>query len=369
MHTRTLTWLTLVLVPAAAVAIALTAASPKASANGRREPIVIAHRGAAATGPSTRSPPISSRSTWAPTTSSPTWSPPRTACSSPATRTRSRARPTSPTHPEFADRRTTKVDRRHAITGWFTEDFTLAELKTLRAKERIPQLRPANTAFDGLYAGPDAAGGHRPRQARAASASTPRPSTRRTSTRSGSRSRSRSSEALRAQRLPRPTRAGVHPVLRGLEPAAAAADDQGAARAAHRRRRPRRTTSSSRATRAPTPTSPRPPGCATSPATPTASAPNKNLIVPRDAANRLLAPTALVRDAHAPACSCTRTRSAPRTTSWPADLRQGDPASPEYTARAATAAELALFFRLGVDGVFADNPDTAVAVREHIAEK
>ena len=46
MHTRTLTWLTLVLVSASAVAVALTAASPEAGANGKREPIVIAHRGA-----------------------------------------------------------------------------------------------------------------------------------------------------------------------------------------------------------------------------------------------------------------------------------------------------------------------------------
>ncbi|GAA3531202.1 hypothetical protein AFL01nite_17680 [Aeromicrobium flavum] len=52
---------------------------------------------------------------------------------------------------EFAARRTTKTIDGRAITGWFTEDFTLAELRTLRAKERIPALRPANTAFDGLY--------------------------------------------------------------------------------------------------------------------------------------------------------------------------------------------------------------------------
>jgi glycerophosphoryl diester phosphodiesterase len=53
-------------------------------------------------------------------------------------------------HPEFAARRTTKVIDGVSITGWFTEDFTLAELKTLRARERIPALRPTNTAFDGL---------------------------------------------------------------------------------------------------------------------------------------------------------------------------------------------------------------------------
>ena len=105
----------------------------------------------AATGPSTRSPPTSWPSCSAPTSSSPTSSPPRTACSSPATRTRSAAPPTSPSHPEFADRRTTKTIDGVAITGWFTEDFTLAELRTLRAIERIPATRPANTAFNGRY--------------------------------------------------------------------------------------------------------------------------------------------------------------------------------------------------------------------------
>ena len=55
------------------------------------------------------------------------------------------------TRPEFADRRTTKVIDGLSLTGWFTEDFTLAELKTLRAVERIPALRPRNTRFNGFY--------------------------------------------------------------------------------------------------------------------------------------------------------------------------------------------------------------------------
>ncbi|WP_275429253.1 glycerophosphodiester phosphodiesterase family protein, partial [Stenotrophomonas maltophilia] len=38
-------------------------------------------------------------------------------------------------HPEFAARKTTKTIDGEKLTGWFTEDFTLAELKTLRAKE------------------------------------------------------------------------------------------------------------------------------------------------------------------------------------------------------------------------------------------
>jgi glycerophosphoryl diester phosphodiesterase len=53
--------------------------------------------------------------------------------------------------PEFADRRTTKVIDGVSLTGWFTEDFTLAELKTLRAKERIPEVRQRNTIYDGRF--------------------------------------------------------------------------------------------------------------------------------------------------------------------------------------------------------------------------
>ncbi|ALG59611.1 MULTISPECIES: glycerophosphodiester phosphodiesterase [Citromicrobium] len=57
-------------------------------------------------------------------------------------------------HPEFADRRRTKNIEGQMVNGWFAEDFTLAELQTLRAKERMPALRPANARFDGLYAIP-----------------------------------------------------------------------------------------------------------------------------------------------------------------------------------------------------------------------
>ena len=54
-------------------------------------------------------------------------------------------------HPEFADRRTTKTIDGRPVTGWFTEDFTLAELKTLRAVERLPLVRPDNTRYDGMF--------------------------------------------------------------------------------------------------------------------------------------------------------------------------------------------------------------------------
>jgi glycerophosphoryl diester phosphodiesterase len=52
---------------------------------------------------------------------------------------------------EFEDRRRDKTIDGRLVAGWFAEDFTLAELQTLRAKERIPSLRPANARFDGLY--------------------------------------------------------------------------------------------------------------------------------------------------------------------------------------------------------------------------
>ena len=54
-------------------------------------------------------------------------------------------------HPEFAGRKTTKTLDGVATTGWFTEDFTLAELKTLRAIERIPANRQRNTIYNGRW--------------------------------------------------------------------------------------------------------------------------------------------------------------------------------------------------------------------------
>ncbi|WP_309606308.1 glycerophosphodiester phosphodiesterase [Phenylobacterium sp.] len=54
--------------------------------------------------------------------------------------------------PEFATRKATKVIDGESLTGWFSEDFTLAEIKTLRARERLPRLRPGSAKFDGREA-------------------------------------------------------------------------------------------------------------------------------------------------------------------------------------------------------------------------
>ena len=55
------------------------------------------------------------------------------------------------TREEFEDLRRDKTIDGQKVAGWFAEDFTLAELRTLRVKERIPALRPANARHDGLY--------------------------------------------------------------------------------------------------------------------------------------------------------------------------------------------------------------------------
>ena len=128
--------------------------------------------------------------------------------------------------PEFAARRTTKVVDGAPVTGWFTEDFTLAELKTLRARERLPELR--GTAFDGRFEVPSfeellalvAAENARPEREGRAGRRLSRdqaPLVLR-----GARAAARAALARRAPpSRPRPRRrAGLHPVVRGGEPEA-----------------------------------------------------------------------------------------------------------------------------------------------------
>jgi glycerophosphoryl diester phosphodiesterase len=57
-------------------------------------------------------------------------------------------------HPEFAARRRTQYIDGESMTGWFTEDFTLSEIKRLRARERLAELRPQNCEFDGRFSVP-----------------------------------------------------------------------------------------------------------------------------------------------------------------------------------------------------------------------
>jgi glycerophosphoryl diester phosphodiesterase len=265
-------------------------------------------------------------------------------------------------HPEFAARRVTKTIDGVLVTGWFTEDFTLAELRTLRARERLPELRPDNTAFDGLYQVPtlqeviDLAKGagvgiypetKHPTYFDSIGLSLEEPlvATLHANGYRGPRAPVfiQSFETANLKELNRMTTVPLAQLLdatgrpydfvvagdprtyadlatpAGLEEIAGYADGVGV---------------------------------------------NKNLIVPRDADQNLLDPTTLVRDAHRAGLQVHAWTFRNENNFLPADFRLGNPASPVYLRATGDApAEYRLFFRLGVDGLFSDNPDTAVASR------
>jgi glycerophosphoryl diester phosphodiesterase len=93
---------------------------------------------------------------------------------------------------------------------------------------------------------------------------------------------------------------------------------------------------------------------------------NKNLIIPRDGAGNLATtPTALVANAHTAGLIVHAWTFRSENAFLPANLRVGDPANPIFPAlHGDWAAELEAFYATGLDGVFADQPDRAVAVRD-----
>ncbi|MBA2637545.1 MAG: glycerophosphodiester phosphodiesterase [Solirubrobacterales bacterium] len=267
--------------------------------------------------------------------------------------------------PEFAGRRTTKTIDGVAYTGWFTEDFTLAELKTLRAKERIPALRPLNAVFDGLYEIPtleeviDLAR----REGVGVYPETKHP----TYHDSIGLSLEEPLEAiLEARRLNRPN---AKVFVQSFETANLRELDErlrvplvqligGSGAPADLVAAGEDTTYADLVTRA---------GLREISRYADGIGPDKNRIVPRDAGGNLETPTSVVSDAHRVGLLVHPYTFRPENANLPANLRRGDPASPEYQrARGATAAELRLFYLLGVDGVFSDHPDTAVAVRHRL---
>ena len=95
--------------------------------------------------------------------------------------------------------------------------------------------------------------------------------------------------------------------------------------------------------------------------------PNKSLIVPRDCSGRLLAPTQLIRNAHRADLVVHAWTFRNENTFLPLDFRQGNTASPIFLrVRGDAPAEYRLFYELGLDGLFSDDPDTAVASREEV---
>jgi glycerophosphoryl diester phosphodiesterase len=265
-------------------------------------------------------------------------------------------------HGEFAARRTTKVIDGTSRTGWFTEDFTLAELKTLRAKERLPELRPANTGFDGLHEVPtlqevvDLAR----REGVGIYPETKHP------TYFDGLGLSLEEPLLRTLRRNGLDRPGAKVFIQSFEtanleeldertklPLVQLIDSDGAPADLVAAGDPR--TYDDLVTRA---------GLDDIAEYAEGIGPAKTRIVPWDADDRLGEPTTLIADAHARGLLVHPFTFRPENDFLPADLRRGDPSSPQYAAaRGDQPAELALFLRLGVDGLFADNPDTAVAVR------
>ncbi|MDQ3662031.1 MAG: glycerophosphodiester phosphodiesterase [Actinomycetota bacterium] len=268
-------------------------------------------------------------------------------------------------HPEFADRMTTKVVDGVSITGWFTEDFTLEELKTLRAEERIPDIRPQNTAFNGLYEIPtlqeviDLARRRgvgiypetkHPTYFDGIGLSLEEPLVAALKA-NGYRGRRapvyiQSFEVSNLVDLDGMTRVRLVQLVdeAGAPYDFVAADD------------PR--TYADLITRK---------GLAEIAKYADGIGPNKNLIVPRDQQNRLKEPTSLIRRAHRASLVVHAFTFRNENFFLPADYQRGDPESPFFLqAYGDAAAEYRLFYRLGVDGVFSDNSDTAVAVREEV---
>jgi glycerophosphoryl diester phosphodiesterase len=268
-------------------------------------------------------------------------------------------------HPEFAGRRTTKTIDDVEVTGWFTEDFTLAELRTLRARERLPDLRPTNTAFDGLYQVPtfqeviDLAKRHHvgiypetkhPTYFDSIGLSLEEPLVD-TLHDNGYRGRNapvfvQSFEVANLKELNRRTRV---PLVQLLDATGQPYDFVVAGD-------PR--TYRDLAT---------PAGLREIATYADGVGPNKNLIVPRDDAGNLLDPTSFVRDAHRAGLQVHPWTFRKENSFLPNDFRQGNPASPVFLLATGDApAEFRLFFRLGVDGLFSDHPDTAVAARHEL---
>lgn len=265
-------------------------------------------------------------------------------------------------HPEFAGRRTTKVVDGVTINGWFTEDFTLAELKTLRAKERIPEVRPVSTAFDGQYPIPTfqevidlAKREHvgiypetkHPTYFDGIGLSLEEPLVE-TLRRNGLDSERapvfiQSFEVSNLKQLSRMTRVKLVQLLDATgKPYDFVANGD-----------PR--TYADLAT---------PAGLAEIAKYADGIGPNKSLIVPRDSSNHLLPPTRLIQDAHRVRLVVHPWTFRRENTFLPEEYRQGNPAAPEYLrATGDLPGELTLFYKLGVDGLFSDNADTAVATR------
>ncbi|MFJ3924319.1 glycerophosphodiester phosphodiesterase [Streptomyces sp. NPDC090022] len=268
-------------------------------------------------------------------------------------------------HPEFASRRTTKSIDGVSVTGWFTEDFTLAELKTLRAKERIPAVRQRGTLYDGRWAVPtfeevlrwaDREGKRRGRPVWL-HVETKHPSYFRAL---GLGLEEPLAKLLRRYGRDRRTSAVF---LQSFEPSSIQ-------RLARLVSSPRVVLLSDAGTRPwdfELAKDPRtvadlvePEGLKWIAGFAQGIGPTLNLVIPRTPDGRLGTPTTLVRDAHARGLVLHPYTARNENSFLPAEFRKGtDPA-----AYGDVFGALRAYFEQGIDGIFTDNPDTALLAAE-----
>jgi glycerophosphoryl diester phosphodiesterase len=258
-------------------------------------------------------------------------------------------------HPELAGRRTTKViDGVTFADEWFTEDFTLAELRTLRARERLPAVRPASTRYDDRFGIVTFAEVIALRVELEDELGRP----------VGLVPELKHSTYFRALGLPL-----EEPFLAALD----AADGRGPLVVqSFEVGNLRRLAGLTRMQLLGAPDRRPADGDRTYGEMSTADGlreiarhaeivgPAKRYVVPRDAADRSLSPTSFVADAHAAGLQVVPYTFRDENRFLPAELRDGDDPNAPGDARA----EYRQFYALGVDGVFSDHPDTAVAARE-----
>jgi glycerophosphoryl diester phosphodiesterase len=270
-------------------------------------------------------------------------------------------------HPEFADRKTTKTIDYDTITGWFTQDFTLAELKTLHAKERIPDIRQHNTLWDGRYQiltfqefinlrarlqrRLHRSIGMIPELKHSTyfrSIGLPlekpfvRTLRRNHIANAAGRVTVQSFEVANLKRL--------HKQLPGV-PLVQLLDSQLTHNPGDVKAAGGTLTYGDMAT---------PSGLRNIAKYAQIVSPDKSFIVPRDANQRSLAPTTFVQDAHAAKLRVVPYTFRAENAFLPAELRVGTTPSDYGNFKA----ELRQFMRLGIDGLFTDNPDIAKAVRD-----
>ncbi|HSE08376.1 MAG TPA: glycerophosphodiester phosphodiesterase [Nocardioidaceae bacterium] len=267
-------------------------------------------------------------------------------------------------HPEFADRYTTKTIDGQSISGWFTEDFTLAELKTLRAVERLPATRPDNTRYDGRFEVPTfeevlelvARESRRRGEVIGVYPETKHPTYFREI---GLGLEEPLVAALRAHHLDRPN---AEVFIQSFEtgnlkaladrvrvPLVQLVDKSGAPYDLK--------ASGDDRTYADLVT---PEGLREIATYADAVGANKDLVLPRNAAGETTEPSPLVDDAHAAGLDVHVWTMRDENMFMARNYWNG--ADPQ--AKGDAAAEYADFFEAGVDGVFSDHPDTAVAARE-----